>query len=223
MRTLKALVFDFDGLIADTETLDWEVWAEEWERHGLELPMDDWLKGIGAGPGEWSPTVRLEAALGRPFDKEAAAMRTRDRLMEKCLTLTPRPGIEAWIQELKNLSIPYGIASSSDSQWVLGILEMIGLRQDFEVIVTRDQVARAKPFPDLYLEACRRLEVDPSQAAAFEDSLNGITAALTAGLLAVAIPGPITQSLDFGIAHLRVSSPTEMSWSSLTEAASRSS
>ncbi len=111
--------------------------------------------------------------------------------------LTFRPGVPAILDQLEAASIPFGIASNSTVEWVDEHLKIIGLRDRFEVIWTRDRVIQAKPAPYSYLAACSELNVDPEEAIAFEDSNSGTVAAVTAGLYCVAVPSRITESMDF--------------------------
>jgi beta-phosphoglucomutase-like phosphatase (HAD superfamily) len=98
---------------------------------------------------------------------------------------------------------------------VAGNLDRLGILDRFSVLVTRDDVTLTKPAPDLYLLACRELDVLPALAVAFEDSPNGIAAAKAAGLACVAVPGPMTATLDLTAADLVVASLADVSWSDL--------
>jgi len=100
--------------------------------------------------------------------------------------------------------IPYAIASSSNSAWISDHLERTGITGSFPTVISRDERFRAKPFPDLYLEACRVLGVKASHAAAIEDSINGVLAAKASGMWAVAAPCLVTKQMDFAAADLRV-------------------
>lgn len=132
--------------------------------------------------------------------------------------MTPLPGIMSWVEDLERRGIPFGIASSSEIGWVDHHLDRLGIRDRFSVIVTRDQVANPKPAPDLYLEACRRLNCDPTQCVALEDSSNGVKSAKAAGMFAVAIPNPVTTEFDFSLADLRLASMSDLTWEGLCEA-----
>lgn len=218
MPSPSAVVFDFDGLILDTESNEFASWSEEFERHGVKLELREWVKCVGGGPQVWSVTDHLLALTEGRADVEEAERRRHAACTRMNQSLKPNPGVEAWIAELEQRGVPFAIASSSLLSWVEDHLEIAGLRRRFSVIVTRDQVQRAKPWPDLYLEACRRLGVEARQAAAFEDSVNGVTAAKAAGMACVAIPGPITSHMNFSSADLKVSSLADLSWEMLCEA-----
>ncbi|MHB1973604.1 MAG: HAD-IA family hydrolase, partial [Acidimicrobiales bacterium] len=103
------------------------------------------------------------------------------------------------------------VASSSPRAWVEERLAEVGLSQTFAVVSCRGSGLAAKPAPDVYLDACRRLGVEPARAVAVEDSLNGLAAARAAGMRCVAVPGTITSGLDLGAADLVLGSLGEMS------------
>ena len=209
--SLQAIVFDFDGLIIDTETPEFETWRDEFASRGVTLELSEWSKCVGAGPEAWSVFSHLEELLGVPIDQQEVAD-SRHRRFQECLPhLKPREGLSELLAEIKAAEIPFGIASSSEMWWVSQHLAASGLLDEFSVIVTRDQVAQPKPAPDLYLEATRRLSADPSRCVAIEDSKNGIAAARAAGMAVVAVPNPVTETFDLTAASLRVTSLSELS------------
>lgn len=205
----QAVVFDFDGLVVDTETPEYTIWAEIFAEHGQELTVLEWGKSVGAAPGTWTATEVLETLIG-PYDKAKVKADHKNRLKARTDSLGPMPGILDWVNDLQLAGIPYGIASSSVAEWVNRFLETAGLLGVFPVIVTRTETLRAKPNPDLYLEACRQLGADPSAAVAFEDSTNGIKAAKAAGMWGIAVPCPVTVTFDFSMADKVVPSLAEL-------------
>lgn len=195
----QAVVFDFDGLVVDTETPEYTIWAEIFAEHGQELAVSEWGKSVGAAPGTWTATEVLEGLIG-PYNKEAVKADHKARLAARTAEAKPMPGVLDWVDDLKREGIPFGIASSSVAEWVDRFLAAAGLTGVFPVIVTRTDSLRAKPNPDLYLEACRQLNADPSRAAALEDSTNGIKAAKAAGMWGIAVPCSVTTTFDFSLA-----------------------
>ena len=117
-----------------------------------------------------------------------------------------RPGVEDWLAEAEAAGVGVAIASSSEAEWVLPLLERIGLHASFPHVVTSGGRVRPKPAPDTYLEACGRLGVDPAHALAIEDSPHGIAAAKAAGLRCLAVPHELTETLDLSAADLRLPS-----------------
>jgi HAD superfamily hydrolase (TIGR01509 family) len=209
---IKALVFDFDGLILDTESATFRAWQEMYVEHGCELPVDEWLKGIGHGEAtrSWDPCDHLEQLLGRALDRDALLVRRRARRDALMAEEVVRPGVLAYLEEAHRRGLGLAVASSSPHEWVDAHLERLGLIHHFAAIKAYGDVPRAKPAPDLYMAACDALGVAPTGAIAFEDSPTGLTAAKHAGLFAVAVPNAVTGQLPFDHADLRLVSLEEM-------------
>ncbi|HEY8155618.1 MAG TPA: HAD-IA family hydrolase [Myxococcota bacterium] len=208
---MKALILDFDGVILDTETTDFESWNAVYREHGVRLPRDEWVQAIGSDGKAFDPVARLSALTGRPL--EAAALREARRRVREgmLLRLEPLPGVVAWIEHALGRGMQLAIASSSPLSWVEGHLERAGLRRHFAELVTSEQVPRVKPDPALYLRTLSILDVAPSEALAVEDSPHGVAAARAASLKCVAVPGPMTRGCDFRQADLRLDSLSERS------------
>ena len=198
-------MFDFDGLIADTETPLFESWCQEFRDHGVELSVHEWIKCVGAGPGGWNVLDHLESLVGS-VDRTTLDSRNVERHHAALVDLCALPGVVELLDEAHSHSIPCAVASSSGFDWVDGVLRQIGIRERFHSLATRDMVASAKPAPDLFLKACEKLGTDPSAAAALEDSVNGVIAAKAAGMVCVAVPNPVTTHFDFGHADARIDS-----------------
>jgi HAD superfamily hydrolase (TIGR01509 family) len=206
---IAALIFDFDGLILDTETCTYEATAGIFAEHGETLDLAWWHSIIGsADHPHWSEV--LAERLGRPIDRAALVARREERRLRVLRALLPRAGVVELLEAALAEGIPVAVASSSALDWVGGHLERLGLRASFAAVVTRDDVsddgARTKPAPDLFLLAAERLGVEPARCVAFEDSPNGVVAARAAGMVVVAVPGPMTTGLDMSAADLVVPS-----------------
>ncbi|MEV6415490.1 HAD-IA family hydrolase [Kribbella sp. NPDC051718] len=215
-RPVEAVVFDFDGLLMDTETTLVKSWQFEWAQHGLQLELDD---GFWAGHGGDTKEARYAqlAALVPDFDREVShARRTayRDRLHED---LDFRPGIHAWLLEARELGLRLAIASSSERSWVIGHLERVGALDLFDVIAAGDEVTAHKPDPAVYQLALDRLGLPGTATVAVEDTQHGVAAALAAGMATIAIPNPYVASVT---ADLVLSSAGELSLSDALLAAS---
>ena len=207
---MRALVFDFDGLILDTEIPVLESWQRVYRDHGVELPLDTWLETIGTADHEFDPFTHLEDLVGRRLESEplqANRILHRDEVLHAQETL---PGVRDYLGEARRLGLKLAVASSSRRSWVTGHLERLGIHEHWDAVKTADDVARTKPDPELYLAAVDALGVQPHEAVAFEDSENGVRAAKAAGLWCVAVPAPLTMSMDFSLADLRVGSLAEM-------------
>jgi HAD superfamily hydrolase (TIGR01509 family) len=202
---IRALVFDFDGLILETETPALESWQEIYREHGHEIPMDLWHGYIGSDTG-FDPAGHLAALVGEGFDRVATKARRDARKSELIAALDVMVGVREYIADAKRRGLRLAVASSSSRAWVLGHLERLHLNADWDAVRTSDDVARTKPAPDLYLSAVAALDVAPAEAVAFEDSANGIAAAKDAGLLCVAVPNALTAGMDLSRADLRLGS-----------------
>nr|MBN1229008.1 HAD-IA family hydrolase [Anaerolineae bacterium] len=196
---LKAVIFDFDGLILDTETPQYITWAEVYQEYGQKLPVVLWLKIVGSSyeDGGFHPIRDLETRTGLHLDPAAieAIRYPREREMIDALPLLP--GVMRWIEIARANDIKLAIASSSPEDWVMKHLDRFDLSQYFVAIVTADDVIRVKPEPDLFLVALDALNVQSHEAIVFEDSVHGIEAARKAGIATVAIPNELTRHFDF--------------------------
>lgn len=207
---IKALVFDFDGLILETETPIFQSWQELYRRHGREMPMEHWLKNIGTAEAVFDPLGELERSIGRIIDRSELPLR-RQRELDLIAELSARPGVEDYLRSGRRLGLKIGLASSSTCGWVTSHLDRLGLIGYFDAIVAQDDVSRTKPDPELYLKAVSWLGVRPAEAVAFEDSLNGLRSAKQAGLYCVVAPTALTCDLPLGAADLRLESLACMS------------
>ncbi|MEV6269638.1 HAD-IA family hydrolase [Kribbella sp. NPDC051936] len=204
---VPAIVFDFDGLLMDTETTMVESWQAEWAHHGLELDLTGFWPGHGGDITEERYAV-LAAAVGAGFDRTASHARRvahRNRLHAE---LDFRAGIRDWIATARELGLQVAIASSSPRTWVRPHLERVGAVDLFDHIVTGDEVAAHKPDPAIYELALRRLGVP--WAVAVEDTAHGVAAAQSAGMYAVAIPNPYVQATAVAAADLVLGSADDL-------------
>jgi HAD superfamily hydrolase (TIGR01509 family) len=203
---IRAVIFDFDGLILDTEVPEFQTWQEIYQAHGCELALEAWATGLGTSADAFDPCAHLAAQLGLSIDREAIQHRRRQRYRELLKAQSVLPGVREYIAEAKRLGLRLGVASSSSREWVVGHLTELGLSAYFDCIKCRDDVPRVKPDPALYRAVVETFALQPSQAIALEDSPNGIAAAKRAGLFCVAVPNPLTRQLSLAHADLLVSS-----------------
>lgn len=205
---IEALIFDFDGLIVETEEAEYLSWKQIWADAGLELNLEEWAQGIGAVHGDdgFHPSRELVARSGRSFDPEALRDRQRRQVQDLLRTAELMPGIQAWVEEAARLGLGMAIASSSPRSWVEAHLKRLGVDHWWPTRVCFDDCGSAKPDPTSYRLACGRLEVGATAALAIEDSRNGLLAAKAAGLTCVVVPTGMTAELDFTEADLVLSS-----------------
>lgn len=216
--TIRGLLFDFDGLLVDTETPSRLVWEELYREHGHELPHDRWATLIGTIGAPFDPFGHLEELVGRRLDEQALTTRRRAREYELIDLEELRPGVEEYFADAERLGLRTAVVSSSDDDWIARHLGRLGHLEGLDTIVAANGDAeRAKPRPDLYLEALHRLGLGPHEAIAFEDSPNGVTAAKAAGLICVAVPNPMTSSLALDDADLVVESLADVPLPKLLE------
>jgi HAD superfamily hydrolase (TIGR01509 family) len=204
----RALVFDFDGLIIDSETPDYRAWKAMYARRGFELPLELWCGAIGSGPGHdcFDPHKHLSELVGSPLDYAELRNERRPHFLEMVDAQPLLPGVEACFRDARALGFKIGVASSSPLQWVGPRLEKLGLARSLGCLRTRDDVERVKPDPALYRCAVEALGVQPHEAIALEDSENGVIAAKAAGLRCVAVPNEMTRRLCFDRADLVIAS-----------------
>ncbi|HEX8831616.1 MAG TPA: HAD family hydrolase [Longimicrobium sp.] len=203
---IEAVVFDFDGLIFDSETHEYECVRELFAEHGAELPLEVWGACVGRESGYFDPYAYLQEQTGVAVDREAADRRRRERFLRRIEGEGAIPGVEEALRAAKSLQLRVGLASSSGREWVEGQLRRLGLLHHFDCLRTADDVERVKPEPDLYLSVLRCLGVPAARAVAFEDSPNGALAAARAGMYCVVIPNRVTRGLEFGAHDLRLES-----------------
>jgi putative hydrolase of the HAD superfamily len=184
---IEAIIFDFDGLLMDTERCSLESWQREWRQHGLELDIATFFANHGGDITEERYAL-LAGAAGAAFNRDASHARRlayRDRLHA---TLGYRPGIETWLTRAAELGLRLAVASSSHRPWVTMHLERVNDLRRFEQIACGDEVTGHKPDPAVYHLALERLGVAPERALAVEDTCHGVLAARAAGMQCVAIP-----------------------------------
>ena len=215
---LKALLFDFDGLILDTETPEYLAWKNIYQEYGFELPHDEWGKIVGGyGLSNFDAAEHLARLSQGRLD--SASLRARHKSESGALIRaeTILPGVMDMILEAKQLGLKLAIASSSPHAWVDEHATRLGVLDIFDVVICADDVdpGRTKPNPDLFLMALNQLQVEKNEAVVFEDSPNGVEAARRAGLFVVAVPNPVTSLLSLDGADLVAKSLSDISFSEL--------
>ena len=188
-------MLDFDGLIVDTETPIYQAWLDAYRRHGHDLGLDLWQHSLGTH-GVFDPLEHLDGLCGGALDREALLAEVKADSARGCDAQALLPGVEQLLQDARSLGLGRAVASSSSSGWVEGWLRRHGIHDLFDALATRDHVARVKPDPELFLLAARKLGVPPPACVVFEDSANGMRAALAAGMRCVAVPNSLTGRLE---------------------------
>lgn len=195
--TLRALLFDFDGLILDTEGPVYEAWRDDYLAHGHDLPLETYADCVGSDFNRFDPKSHLESLVGFAIDWPERDLWRERNALERVTRLAPLPGVVGLLDAADAASLPCAVASSSPRSWVEGHLDRLGLLGRFALTRCLDDVAAPKPAPDLFLAAAAGLGVDPAETVVFEDSRNGLLAAIAAGCPCVVVPNRITAHLDF--------------------------
>lgn len=204
-----ALIFDFDGLILDTERVIYETWAENYAAYGAELPLEIYVGCVGSDFGGFDPKSYLETLTSDSIDWEKWDRDREEEALELVNRLSPMAGVEDLLTTAAARSIPCAVASSSPRSWVEPQLIRLGLRTLFQTVRCRDDVSAPKPSPELFLKAAEDLGVAPERCLVLEDSVNGLRAAQAADMPCVAVPSVITRHLDFSGSVIQLSSLTD--------------
>lgn len=207
---LRAVIFDFDGTIIDTEVPEFQSWSEYYASHGHVLELEAWCAGVGTRNG-FDPYGVLEALLSSALDRAVVRQAVRTRNAELLEVVLLREGIEDWLAAAAELDLGVAIASSADLDWVSSHLERQGIIESFHAIVCAGEHLPPKPDPAVYQGGLEWLGVAPHEAVAIEDSPHGVAAAKAAGLYCIAVPNLITGKLDFSAADRVYSSLAEVS------------
>jgi HAD superfamily hydrolase (TIGR01509 family) len=212
---LRAIIFDFDGLILETEEPTYKSWAEIYTSFGFPLSFSTWMANVGTTQGDFDPQRELERLVTDHLDWPQIEARRRlieDRLIEAQVAL---PGAEQYLHDARRLGYKVGIASNSPIDWVTKYLTRLGLVDCIDYFSTSEHVQHIKPDPEIYLNALRGLSVRADEAIALEDSLIGVRAARRAGLFCVAVPNPLIKGATFDEANYQLASLEELLLESL--------
>jgi HAD superfamily hydrolase (TIGR01509 family) len=214
---IDAVVFDFDGVIIDTETARYEVWRRIFQEHNQVLPREIWVKSIGRTEYFISPYDLLAQVSGKSIDTDMLRLYEKSMeeqyIAEKPLTA----GLIERIDEARAAGGRFAIASSASRRYVQKHLTDRGIANLFDVLVCRDDVSRHKPHPEPYLRAVELLDANIEYSFAVEDAPAGIEAAVSAGLFCVAVAGNMTRDMDQSRAHVIVETLEEFTFTSLVE------
>ncbi|MCX8157620.1 MAG: HAD family phosphatase [Verrucomicrobiae bacterium] len=206
MSSIQGLLFDFDGVILETEQPGYRSWQKIYAEFGEELSMEQFALVIGTHFIEFNPRTELERRLGRRLDWEELERRREQYQRELVARQAVQPGVVELIQEARGAGVKVAIVSSSPRSWIDHWLQHHRLEGRFDLIMNVDEVPTPKPAPDLYLAALERLGLPRQAVVAVEDSPNGSKAAQRAGIFCVIVPSEITALLKFEVDFPRLPS-----------------
>jgi len=208
---IRALVFDFDGLIIDTETPSYHAFCEVYREYGAELPVEMYSKCIGTTFEHFDPYLYLSECVGKTIDPKLINTRFKAVYSKLMSDSALRPGVVEYLQSARKLQLKTAIATSSSISWIGPYLQRFKLTDYFDYITTADEVSKVKPDPELYLQSLSKLGVAAEEAVSFEDSLNGFRAAKAAGLNCVVVPNEMTRQFAFADYDLMMDSMADRS------------
>ena len=192
---VKVIIFDFDGLVFDTESYDLQSFKILYSRYDVSFPLDKWLVSIGSKL-HFNPYEKLLNE--RPYLLLDDLRKERMELYKAIIHhQSPRDGVIEYIQSAKKHQLPIALASSSTKDWVLYHLNCIHLQNEFDSIFTADDVNEVKPSPELYLKVLEHYQIQPHEALVFEDSPNGSLAAIRAHIPCIVVPNQVTEAMCF--------------------------
>ncbi len=216
---MQAIIFDFDGLILDTESCDLQAWQETFAAYGGRLDFETWAQWLGVAAADCDFHGVLEQQTGQPLDRATVRAAFRQRyyalVQEKPLT----EGVLDYLHDAERLGLRVGLASSATRDWAEGHLRRFEIYERFHATRCAGEAPAAKPAPDLYEAVLADLNVSPAHALALEDSPHGAHAAKTAGLFTVAVPNPVAAGLDFDGVDMRLNRLTDMPLETLLDTA----
>jgi len=199
---IRGIIFDFDGLILETESVVWQCWNDVYQQHGHELPQSQWIDCMGRAPGYRDFHATLEQLTGKSLDRQALNEKRYQQTMQILTHQPPLPGVVDWLDSARALGLKVAAASGSGGTWVVDHLSRMGLIDRFETIVTSADTDKHKPDPEPFLCAAGRLGVEPAACIVLEDAIHGVSAGRAAGMYTIAVPSVLTRGLDFSHADL---------------------
>ncbi|MGZ9586496.1 HAD family hydrolase [Paenibacillus marinisediminis] len=207
---IKALAFDFDGLILDTETTSYHAYRDVFRYYGQDISFDKWQCWVGGIHTHTLACDYLEELLEQRIDRDEVIQLEKRIFQEMILSQDLLPGVVDVLEAGKRMGLKLALASSASSEWAIGHLKRYDLVAYFDVLQTRDDAIYVKPHPEIYQKAIQALGVNPREMIAFEDSQVGTLAAKAAGAYCVAVPNSMTKHHAFEHVDLRLSSLCEM-------------
>lgn len=210
---MQAVIFDMDGLMINTEPLQSKAYEEILREYGKDpiFYPSGVVQKVGVREDENWEIIKKRHTLSENTD---VLIQKRQKkyldLLHK--NITPQPGLLALIELLRNHGLKLAVASSSDKNQILLVLNGLNIRQHFSVIISSHEVPHGKPAPDVFIETAKQLQVSSEACLILEDAESGIIAAKAAHIKVIAVPNKFTKDQDVSEANLIVSSLTQITW-----------
>ncbi len=210
MKLPRGIIFDFDGVLVDTEWAIFSSWVDLYHREGCELSLEEYSPCLGAGYTRWNPANHLERITGKSFDWEQENTLRQASIERQLMCSGLMPGARELLEWCRASAIRLTVASSSSRHWVVGWLNRLDAMHYFPEIFCRTDGYAVKPNPALFLAARDFLSLPNEDCLVVEDSTNGLLAARAAGIKSVAIPCCLTRDLDLSAADMHMESLGEL-------------
>ncbi len=206
MSENRVVIFDFDGLILDTETVELNLWRKIFSEHDILFDLESYLKTIGSITSKtYEPSKILAEVVKNGETPSDIYRKVEKQIIDQLDGEKPLPGVLKTIQTAKSMGIKTAVGSSSTLDWVKPHLVRLGIWNQFDTVVTFEDVNECKPSPKIFLKVLERLDVQPHNAIVLEDSENGVLAARRAGIPVIVIPNEVTKNQVFTGAILKLS------------------
>jgi HAD superfamily hydrolase (TIGR01509 family) len=212
---VKAIVFDFDGVIIDSEKVRYDAWQAVFSLYGQNLPLQEWIKNVGRASYVADPHLMLEELTGLKIASDELHEKATEFELDFVSTIPVLPGVLELIEDANARNVSIAVASSSTRHWVEGHLRRLSIFNNFVTLVCREDTSTHKPSPEPYLTAIKRLGCTPQESIAIEDSPLGILSAVNAGLKCIAVGCSITKQLDLSNATFQFVSLADFKLKSL--------
>ncbi len=200
---INTFIFDFDGLILDTELACYQTWVDIYKTYNAILPLEEWIVCVGTSDEEFDPIGYLKRITNNTTLNGKEILLAHDRENRKRTSNLPiKPGVLDYLDWARKNHFNIAIASSANKEWVISHLENLKITHYFDLIRTNDDVENVKPDPELYYSIKSSFQINDFEAVIFEDSLHGLNAGLASNLFTVAVPNELTKNLDLSAAHL---------------------
>ncbi|MFW6022412.1 MAG: HAD family hydrolase [Halanaerobiaceae bacterium] len=206
MSELKAVIFDMDGVIIDSEPIHYEVNKKLYDELEIEIKDEEYRKFIGVSNSDHWGYLKEKHKLVESIEELVARQNSRNIGHLNNSTEEPILGVVQLIEELERQNIKIGLASSSDMRYIKAVIEKFGIDDYFQTMTSGEDMERGKPHPDIFQETASKLDEDSENCVVIEDSENGVKAALNANMKCIGYINPNSHNQDLSLAHITVDS-----------------